>query len=154
MFKNIKSFFDQAKNFELDNIEYLDEDIYAVLSLLIEASKIDGKIDDQEIHLIKGVLVNRFNIDNTKAEMAIRHVKEISDEKIEIYSDIKVLLNTMDHEERISVIEMIWSIILADGKVDEYESNLIRRICGLLHISGKESSEAKKRALDNKIVGN
>ena len=38
-------------------------------------------------------------------------------------------------------------IILVDGKIDEYESNLIWRICGLLHITGKESSEAKKRAL-------
>ena len=49
--------------------------------------------------------------------------------------------------QRISVIEMMWEIVLVDGKVDEYEISLIRRICGLLHITGTESSEAKKRAL-------
>ena len=50
---------------------------------------------------------------------------------------------------RVSVIEMLWEIILSDGKVDEYEANLIWRICGLLHVSGTESSMAKKRALGN-----
>ena len=53
----------------------------------------------------------------------------------------------MDHDERISVVEMLWKIILADGEIDQYETNLISRICGLLHITGAESSEAKKRAL-------
>ena len=53
----------------------------------------------------------------------------------------------MDHLERISVVEMLWKIILADGEIDQYEANLISRICGLLHITGAESSEAKKRAL-------
>ena len=49
MFKNIKKFFDQTKNIESDKTEYLDEDIFAVLSLLIEACKIDGNIDKNEI---------------------------------------------------------------------------------------------------------
>ena len=70
-----------------------------------------------------------------------------SEEKVEIYSDIKVILDNMDHNERISVVEILWKIILADGEIDQYESNLISRICGLLHITGPESSEAKKRAL-------
>jgi len=64
-----------------------------------------------------------------------------------MYSDVKIILDNMDHNERVSVIEMMWKIILADGKIDDYESNLIRRICGLLHVTGTESSEAKKRAL-------
>ena len=45
MFKNLKNFFNEAQKKDPNKIEYLDNDIYAVLSLLIEASKIDGKID-------------------------------------------------------------------------------------------------------------
>ena len=146
MFKNFKSFFEAAKKKEQDDQEYLDEDIYAVLSLLIEASKIDGVINNEELELIKSILVNKFNLDSTKAEKSIKFVIQKSDEKVEIYSDIRVILNNMDHHERISVIEMLWKIILADGQIDQYESNLISRICGLLHVTGPESSEAKKKA--------
>ncbi len=147
MFKNFKSFFETAKKKENDDQEYLDEDIYAVLALLIEASKIDGVINNEELELIKSILVNKFNLDSTKAEKSIKFVVQKSDEKVEIYSDIRVILNNMDHLERISVVEMLWKIILADGKIDQYESNLIRRICGLLHVTGPESSEAKRKAL-------
>ena len=147
MFKNFKSFFESAKNKELDDQEYLDEDIYAILSLLIEASKIDGAIDNEELELIKSILVNKFHLDSAKAEKSIKFVIGKSDEKVEIYSDIKVILNNMNHKERISVVEMLWKIILVDGEIDQYESNLISRICGLLHVTGHENSEAKKNAL-------
>ena len=147
MFKNFKSFFESAKNKELDDQEYLDEDIYAVLSLLIEASKIDGVINNEELELIKSILVNKFHLDSSKAEKSINFLISKSEEKVEIYSDIKVILDNMDHSERISVVEMLWKIILADGEIDQYEANLISRICGLLHITGPESSEAKRRAL-------
>tara|TARA_B100001564_G_C20158003_1_gene454078 strand:+ start:91 stop:540 length:450 start_codon:yes stop_codon:yes gene_type:complete len=147
MFKNIKNFFDTAKKIEADDQDYLDEDIFAVLSLLIEASKIDGIVSSDEIKLIKNILVNKFHLNSEKADKAIKFVIQKSDEKIEMYSDVKIILDNMDHNERVSVIEMMWKIILADGKIDDYESNLIRRICGLLHVTGTESSEAKKRAL-------
>ena len=54
----------------------------------------------------------------------------------------------MDHKERIDVIEMMWGVILADGIIDDFEANLMRRMNGLLYISGIESAEAKKRALN------
>ena len=146
MFKNIKKFFDQTKTIKSDKTEYLDEDIFAVLSLLIEACKIDNNIDKNEIELIKNILVNKFHLEISKAEMATEFVLNKSDDKVEIYSDIRVIMDNMDHEERILVIEMLWGVILADGIIDDFESNLIRRVCGLLHVSGLESSEAKKRA--------
>ena len=146
MFKNIKKFFDQTKTIKSEKTEYLDEDIFAVLSLLIEACKIDNNIDKNEIELIKNILVNKFHLEISKAEMATEFVLNKSDDKVEIYSDIRVIMDNMDHEERILVIEMLWGVILADGIIDDFESNLIRRVCGLLHVSGLESSEAKKRA--------
>ena len=52
----------------------------------------------------------------------------------------------MDHNERIEVIEMMWGVILSDGVIDDFEANLMRRMNGLLYISGIESAEAKERA--------
>ena len=52
----------------------------------------------------------------------------------------------MNHEERIDVIEMMWAVILSDGIVDDFEANLMRRMNGLLYVSGEESALAKQRA--------
>ena len=54
----------------------------------------------------------------------------------------------MDHKERFDVIEMMWGVILSDGVVDDFEANLMRRMNGLLYISGIESAEAKERAMN------
>ena len=51
-----------------------------------------------------------------------------------------------DSNERIEVIEMMWGVILSDGVIDDFEANLMRRMNGLLYISGIESAEAKGRA--------
>ena len=51
----------------------------------------------------------------------------------------------MNHEERIDVIEMMWGVILSDGKVDDFEANLMRRICGLIYFPDKLSGEIRIR---------
>ncbi len=146
MFSKFTSIFERVKK-EKDEIIYLDEEIYAILSLLIEASKIDDHIDESEINTIIEFLIKKFHLKESKAKMATEFAIEKSNDKVEIYSDIKIILNNMNHQQRISVIEMMWAIVLVDGKLDDYETNLMSRMCGLLHVSGIESSQAKKRAL-------
>ena len=53
----------------------------------------------------------------------------------------------MNHEERIEVIQMMWGVILADGVIDDFEANLMRRMNGLLYVSGVESATAKENAM-------
>ena len=147
MFRNFKNLFDKVKQ-DNSEVEIIEEEIYAVLSLLIEACKIDGTISDDEIEKITNLLINKFHLEPTKAMNAVNFVLEKANEKVEIFSDIKVILDTMDHEERIKVIEMLWGVVLADGKIDDYESNLMRKISSLLHVSSFETAEAKKRAIN------
>ena len=148
MFQNFKNLFDKVKQENNSEVEILEEEIHAVLSLLIEACKVDGTISDSEIEKITNLLINKFHLEPTKAKNALNFVLEKANEKVEIFSDIKVILDTMDHEERIKVIEMLWGVVLADGKIDDYESNLMRKISSLLHVSSFETAEAKKRAIN------
>ena len=105
-------------------------------------------VSEDEIVKITGLLVNKFHLEPSKAKNAINFVLEKANEKVEIFSDIKVILDTMDHEERIKVVEMLWRVVLADGNLDDYESNLMRKISSLLHVSSFETAEAKKRAMN------
>ena len=148
MFKNLKNIFDKVKQDNNSRVEIIEEEIYAVLSLLIEACKVDGIVSDDEIEKITALLINKFHLEPSKAKNAVNFVLELENEKVEIFSDIKVVLDTMDHEERIKVVEMLWGVVLADGNVDDYESNLMRKISSLLHLSSFETAEAKKRAMN------
>ena len=148
MFSNLKTAFQNITSNNKNEDEYEGEDIQAVIILLLEACQIDGDTGKIELEYIKKLLINKFNFTPDQAEKNLIEALEKSDERIEIFSQIKIILNEMNHEERIDVIEMMWGVILSDGIVDDFEANLMRRMNGLLYVSGEESALAKQRALN------
>ena len=153
MFSNLKSAFQKALSKEINEHGNDDEDIQAIIILLLEACQIDGTTDQVEINFIKKLLINKFNFTQVEAEKNINKALKNHEESIEIFSQIKTILDQMDHKERIDVIEMMWGVILVDGIVDDFEANLMRRMNGLLYVSGIESAEAKERALKSSQQG-
>ena len=148
MFSNLKTAFQNITSKDKNEDEYDGEDIQAVIILLLEACQIDGDTGKVELEYIKKLLVNKFNFTSDQAEKNLVEALAKSDERVEIFSQIKIILNEMNHEERIDVIEMMWGVILSDGVVDDFEANLMRRMNGLLYVSGEESALAKQRALN------
>ena len=148
MFSNLKTAFQNITSKDKNEDEYEGEDIQAVIILLLEACQIDGDTGKVELEYIKKLLVNKFNFTLDQAEKNLLEALEKSDERIEIFSQIKIILNEMNHEERIDVIEMMWGVILSDGVLDDFEANLMRRMNGLLYVSGEESALAKQRVLN------
>ena len=148
MFSNLKTALKKITSKTEEEEEYKGEDIQAVIILLIEACQIDGETGQEEVQYIKKLLINKFNFSEADAEANINTALKDNNKRIEIFSQIKIILNEMDHKERIDVIQMMWGVILADGIIDDFEANLMRRMNGLLYISGIESAEAKKRALN------
>jgi uncharacterized tellurite resistance protein B-like protein len=67
------------------------------------------------------------------------------DEKDHFYHYTKILKDNLDDAGRVRIIEMLWGVVLADGDADDYETNLMRRICGLLYVSDKDSGEMRKQ---------
>jgi len=153
MFSNLKSAFQKALSKEINEHENDDEDIQAIIILLLEACQIDGTTEQVEINFIKKLLINKFNFTQVEAEKNINKALKNHEESIEIFSQIKTILDQMDHKERIDVIEMMWGVILVDGIVDDFEANLMRRMNGLLYVSGIESADAKERALKSSQQG-
>tara|TARA_B100001250_G_scaffold272775_1_gene235528 strand:+ start:3028 stop:3483 length:456 start_codon:yes stop_codon:yes gene_type:complete len=148
MFSNLKSAIKKITSKDKKEEEYKGEDIQAVIILLLEACQIDGETDEVEIEYINKLLINKFNFTESESKENISQAISNSEERVEIFSQIKIILNEMDHKERIDVIEMMWGVILSDGVVDDFEANLMRRMNGLLYISGIESAEAKERAMN------
>ena len=149
MIKILKNFFEsQASNEDIDP----NKNLKLLAGLMIEAANTDGVIDNNEINKINSILINTFQEDPDQ-------VKLILDETIKNQNDSKSLFfytskinKTYSIKKKLLLLETLWEIILSDGKIHDYESNLIRRLSGLLYISDVDSGNAKKRAL-NKISG-
>ena len=135
MFKNI---FAKQKQVSSGNKNIL------VAALLIHAAKIDENYTEIEKKIIKKALIDLNNISSDQAEELIKRAekKEVeSNQLVEYTREIKK--HTM--ESRLKIIEIIWKIVYSDGVGDDYESNLIRRICGLLYISDKDNGIIKTK---------
>ena len=109
-----------------------------VAALLIHAAKIDENYSDIEKKIIKEALINLNNINSDQAEELMKLAEkkeEESNQMLEFTREIK----KHPMEFRLKIIEIIWKIVYSDDVSDNYESNLIRRICGLLYISDKDN---------------
>ena len=126
------------KIFKKEKKENSDNKNILVAALLIHAAKIDENYSDIEKKIIKEALINLNNINSDQAEelMKLAEKKEEgSNQMIEFTREIK----KHPMEFRLKIIEIIWKIVYSDDVSDNYESNLIRRICGLLYISDKDN---------------
>ena len=128
-----------SNNKDKENIE-----LTKIVSLLIHAAKIDENYTDKEKDLINN-FINKFSEENSQNKTSSEILEEAEKQEkdsnhiLEFTREIK----KMDMKIRILVLQTLWEIVLSDEKSGIYESNLIRRICGLLYISDKISGEVK-----------
>tara|TARA_B100001123_G_C15237387_1_gene997709 strand:+ start:754 stop:1182 length:429 start_codon:yes stop_codon:yes gene_type:complete len=121
-----------------------------VAALLIHAAKMDENYTNEEIEIIKKALKELSDVSSDEIIEIIKiaeKLEEDSNQIIEFTKEIKK--NSM--EFRLKVIEILWKIIYSDGKADQYESNLIRRICGLLYVSDKDNGDIKLK-IKNQLI--
>ena len=131
-----KKLFKTEKKVDLKNKNIL------VASLLIHAAKIDDNYTSVEKEIIKRAVIDLSKITSDEAEKLIQLAEKKEQESnqiVEFTREIKK--NPM--EFRLKIIEILWKIVYSDGTNDIYESNLIRRVCGLLYISDKDSGMIK-----------
>jgi len=121
-----------------------DEKDVLIAALLIHAAKIDEIYTDDEKNIIKKALIdlNKINIEQAEKVLKLAEKKEEeSNQIVEFTKEIK----KQPMEFRLKIIEIIWKIVYSDKTNDNYESNLIRRICGLLYISDKDNGIIKTK---------
>ena len=120
-----------------------------IASLLIECAKEDGDFSDEEIIKIKSLLNTKLNINGNDVNAIFDAALEITQDNVEIYSLTKDIRDNFSHEEILKILEYMWAVMLADGHVDDFEAALMRKIIGLFHLTGKDSSIAKENALNS-----
>tara|TARA_A100000164_G_C21480053_1_gene572981 strand:+ start:87 stop:503 length:417 start_codon:yes stop_codon:yes gene_type:complete len=114
-----------------------------ITALLIHAAKIDEKYSDKEEKIIKKTLID-LGADENQVENLISQAK-IYEENVNQILDFTREVKNLKETDKIKIIKSLWKIIYSDKEADMYETNLMRRLAGLLYIDSKTMGDIKEQ---------
>ena len=115
-----------------------------IAALLIHAAKIDENYTDKEKEIIKKTLVD-LGLDSKKLIETIENAEKLESNSNQIL-DFTREIKSIDEDSKKKIVESLWNIIYSDGQSDIYESNLMRRLTGLLYLDKKIVGDLKEKA--------
>jgi uncharacterized tellurite resistance protein B-like protein len=123
------------------------ESVIGISALLVHAAKIDEIYSEHEKDLVKN-FIKSYLKDNDINE-TLKKAEEIENNSNQLLNFTNIIKqNSMDIKK--DIIEHLWKVIISDNTVDQYESNLMRRICGLIYFPDKECAEIKLKLMNSK----
>ena len=115
-----------------------DELRLAAAALLVQASAIDGQVDAVERRKLKTLLQERFDLDGDEIQPLLDEAAVRENDSVDLYRFTSVLCRELDQDGRKRIVEMLWEVVMADGVVHEFESNLVWRTAELLGVSTRD----------------
>ena len=122
------------------------ESVTGISALLVHAANIDEIYSDHEKNLIRDFIKSYLKEDIDKILKKAEEIENDSNQLLNYTNIIKA--NSLEIKK--DIIKHLWKVIISDNTVDQYESNLMRRICGLIYFPDKECAEIKLKLLSNK----
>ena len=123
------------------------ESVIGVTALLVHAANIDENYSDHEKELVKEFIKSYLKKENSDEILKKAEEIEKNSNQLLNYTNI-IKQNSLEIKK--DIIEHLWKVLISDNTVDQYESNLMRRICGLIYFSDKECAEIKLNLLNSK----
>ena len=123
------------------------KEIIGIAALLIHAAKIDEIYSEKEKKIILSFVEN--NLDNKNSTDKIMQEAEKLEENSNQLLNYTRIIKDSSVKIKSEIIEQLWKILISDNNVDLYESNLMRRICGLIYVPDKICAEIKLKLLNN-----
>ncbi len=132
-----------------NSIEYKEDNkkLELLCGLMIEAAYSDGQIDESELNKIKTCLINVFEENEEDVDQMLKEAINNKNNTKSLHHYTSFINKNFNEDKKLLLIETLWEIVLSDGEIHDFESNVIRRLAGLLYISDVNSGNAKKRAL-------
>jgi uncharacterized tellurite resistance protein B-like protein len=143
MLKNI------LKIFSDDNVSQLEPDDarLAITALMIRVARSDDDYSKAELNNIIGLISTRFKLNNDEANKLIKEAELLEEQAPDTVRFTKSIKSAIDFDDRIAIIEDLWSVVLTDNFRDTNEDALIRTVVSLLGVSDKDSAFARQRAI-------
>ena len=123
------------------------QSVIGISALLVHAANIDEIYSEHEKDLVKNFIKSYLKNDNPDEILEKAENLESNSNQLLAYTNI-IKQNSNDTKK--NIIEHLWKVIISDNSIDQYEANLMRRICGLIYFSDKECAEIKLNLLNSK----
>ena len=123
------------------------ESVIGITALLVHAANIDENYSDHEKEIVREFIKSYLKDENSNEILKKAEGIEKDSNQLLNYTNI-IKQNSLEIKK--DIIEHLWKVLISDNTVDQYESNLMRRICGLIYFSDKECAEIKLNLLNSK----
>ena len=123
------------------------ESVIGISALLVHAANIDDIYSDHEKDLVRDFIKSYLSNEDPNEVLKEAEKIESNSNQLLNYTNI-IKQNTLDIKK--DIIEHLWKVIISDNSIDQYEANLMRRICGLIYLPDKECAEIKLKLLNSK----
>tara|TARA_Y100001949_G_scaffold176403_1_gene189404 strand:+ start:2483 stop:2932 length:450 start_codon:yes stop_codon:yes gene_type:complete len=144
MIKNLKSYLDNFFQESPDkNIPHKNKIELATAVLMIEISLADENTGDEEYKTIKKILLEKFDLDETKIDTLISLAEDEVDHTVSLHEFAETINNELSAIEKTNIIENLWRVAYADAYIHKYEEYYIRKIADLLHVSHSDYIKTK-----------
>jgi uncharacterized tellurite resistance protein B-like protein len=120
----------------------------AAAALLVHVATLDQDFDEEERAKIKEALVDRFELKRDEAETLVAAAVDADRKAVDLYHFTSVLNHALDDDGRKRIIEMMFEVAFVDGKLSEFEDNVVWRASKLLNVSPRERVELRRRVRD------
>ncbi len=117
----------------------------ALAALLVDAARRDDTYEAAEKVVIERILATEHSLDSEGAKRLRLEAETAQDKAMGLFRFTHTLKEATPFEDRVKIIEYLWEVALADGDRDAVEDNLVRRVCGLLGVSDRDSGLARQR---------
>ena len=118
----------------------------AATALMVQLSRVDNHEDERELATIVDCAVRVHEVTAEEAKSILDDALNHADDSTSLYEFTGVLNEQLSQAAKQAVLESIWRVALADGRIDKYEEHLIRRMADLLHLNHREYMQARHRA--------
>ena len=119
----------------------------AVAALLVEVLRADYELTDSERGQVVGSIQGMLGLDAAQCEELLDEAAQRVDRAHDLHQFTAEINRAFTHDEKLRLVEQLWRVAAADAFVHKYEEHIIRRVCGLLHVSHREFIAAKLRAV-------
>lgn len=106
--------------------------------LLVELMRVDAEISEQETQALKSLVGERFQLSEAEKDELLRRAEERATESVSLQTYTRQLTDQLDEEERGRIVGLLWELAYADGAIDKYEEDLLRKFSNLLYVRHSE----------------
>ena len=146
MLAELKEFFSELIDGQKPQDQFAETDYRrAAAALMVHVATLDGDLTEAKRRKLHAILEAQYGLDVAATDELIAEATQDDHEAVDFYHFTSLLMRTLDEAGRLRVVEMLWEMVYADGRVSEFEQNVMWRVADLLAVSARDRIALRER---------